>query len=752
MAVVSQDTLQIKELLHLLTDQLKRTNTLTSESIRDIKPQAELSATGIKSAEKEPKNIANNPGALEVPSSRPEKTESTASWKSVYSAEDAAAEESGTPATVTNEPALEVCSHDESRCSTISTREVPIVVQPAAEQGDLGSGQDAVLSFEHGIINETKSEPESPRQQDSSTTESAKVPGTVPAATSRLLQRPEQASHDSSTRSPRSRSPSPGSRKRATVVPGKTLFQAARAGHKTIFLQILKNGAQIIETEVDGTTVLQAAVECNHEDIALALLFYGADPNAGGGYYKSPLLAAINKGHKQMVPILLEAGADPNTPGALLKAIAIGDVQLVKLLLKAGAAGTTVGALHYAIFAQSLEILDLLLNIPGQNINAMFEDGSTNIAGTPLQVASSINVVDMVRYLLEKKADPNMTRPNDYLRYRQSPLHAAVYHQNAEMTKLLLRGGADLTNTPGVLHWATERGAAEVVDLLLDAGLDINSHFDSDTIHGAGTPLQVAASVNNIKLVGHLLEKKADPNITRPNDSLWHRQSPLHATVYHQNTEMMRLLLSGGADPTFVPSVLHRAAERGAVEMIGVLLEAGLDINSSFDSGTTYGVGTPLQIAASANNIKLVEYLLEKKADPNVTRPEDYLWLRRSPLHAAVAAQNPALFRLLVDSGAVVTTPPGLIHYAAEIGNLDILKIILDTDVDIDEVYGNKGTATYVAAEKGRRDVLKCLLDQGADPQVEGGWYKTPLGVAIAKGHEDCVEELLGNGNEEAES
>ncbi|EXA29672.1 hypothetical protein FOVG_18863 [Fusarium oxysporum f. sp. pisi HDV247] len=80
----------------------------------------------------------------------------------------------------------------------------------------------------------------------------------------------------------RPRSPSPKRRLPVMTVPGKTLFLAARAGHKNIFLRILQSGAKITEVESDGTTVLQAAAEENQLDVVLSLLFFGADPNLGG--------------------------------------------------------------------------------------------------------------------------------------------------------------------------------------------------------------------------------------------------------------------------------------------------------------------------------------------------------------------------------------------------------------------------------------------------------------------------------------
>src|SRR5947199_54606 len=100
----------------------------------------------------------------------------------------------------------------------------------------------------------------------------------------------------------------------------------------------------------------------------------------------------------------------------------------------------------------------------------------------------------------------------------------------------------------------------------------------------------------------NLLERKADPNITRPGDGCQQRRSPLHAAIYHGNAKMARLLLGAGEDPKLTPTILHLATEFGRVEIVSILLDAGLDVNSPFESDADIYVGTPIQIAASKND------------------------------------------------------------------------------------------------------------------------------------------------------
>jgi ankyrin repeat protein len=61
---------------------------------------------------------------------------------------------------------------------------------------------------------------------------------------------------------------------------------------------------------------LQAAAARGHIEIVSVLLEKGANVNAAGGEYGSPLQAAVAEGHTEIVSILLEKGANVNAAGA----------------------------------------------------------------------------------------------------------------------------------------------------------------------------------------------------------------------------------------------------------------------------------------------------------------------------------------------------------------------------------------------------------------------------------------------------
>ena len=74
-------------------------------------------------------------------------------------------------------------------------------------------------------------------------------------------------------------------------------------------------------------------------DIAMArfLLENGADVNAPGGVWETPLGTAAHAGNVPMARLLLDSGADPDKGNPIITAADAGRLEVVKLLLDAGA-------------------------------------------------------------------------------------------------------------------------------------------------------------------------------------------------------------------------------------------------------------------------------------------------------------------------------------------------------------------------------------------------------------------------------
>ncbi|TLD78734.1 ankyrin repeat domain-containing protein [Helicobacter typhlonius] len=101
--------------------------------------------------------------------------------------------------------------------------------------------------------------------------------------------------------------------------------------------------------------------------------------------------------------------------------------------------------------------------------------------------------------------------------------------------------GADIEarlrgSTP--LYDAARKGNMEILYLLIERGADVNA-----ICHGE-TPLLKVVALNNYKFAKALIAKGAEVNVADEHLG----NTPLHYAVMKKNTEMIRLLLSNGAD------------------------------------------------------------------------------------------------------------------------------------------------------------------------------------------------------------
>lgn len=124
---------------------------------------------------------------------------------------------------------------------------------------------------------------------------------------------------------------------------------------------------------------------------------------------------------------------------------------------------------------------------------------------------------------------------------------------------------------------AAHDGCLEVIKMLFDAGVDINSIKDSSD-HRSYLPLTEAIDQGHIEVIEYLLQKGADPNSqTEPC-------TPLESAAILgglKGLQACKLLIDAGAKMDNTKALLMSCA-RGDREIIKLLLSAGVDINASF--------------------------------------------------------------------------------------------------------------------------------------------------------------------------
>ena len=150
----------------------------------------------------------------------------------------------------------------------------------------------------------------------------------------------------------------------------------------------------------------------------------------------------------------------------------------------------------------------------------------------------------------------------------------------------LLKQGADVNAAQGdgmsALHWAAERGDAELADLLIYGG----ANTGAVTRIGQYTPLHLAAKSGSPAVVKALIKAGADVN-AKSNPS--------------------------GATP------IHLAALAGSADVINLLADAKADLNAREAEWEQ----TPLIFAASANRAEAITTLIKRGADANLVEQDD---------------------------------------------------------------------------------------------------------------------------------
>jgi len=150
--------------------------------------------------------------------------------------------------------------------------------------------------------------------------------------------------------------------------------------------------------------------------------------------------------------------------------------------------------------------------------------------------------------------------------------------------------------------------------------------------------LHAAAEVGWVDGVRYIIDHRVlDVNILDPDGQ---NCTPLFVASYEGCAEVVRLLLSGGADPNiacwpYEETPLHLASRQGFLEVVASLIDGGANLEARDANSKS----TPLLMAAYQNKLAIVKLLTDRGADLSATDFCD----RDYKFHLEINERNPAM-------------------------------------------------------------------------------------------------------------
>ncbi|MBX3385047.1 MAG: ankyrin repeat domain-containing protein [Phycisphaeraceae bacterium] len=349
---------------------------------------------------------------------------------------------------------------------------------------------------------------------------------------------------------------------------------------------------------------------------------------------------------------------------------------------------------------------------------------------TPFMVAAGSSDganVETLRVLLELGADPKAVIDG-----RSAATFAchglACWHKpggDAERLRFVLRAGCPLPADPEdanrLLCMTAATGDPERLSVLLEHGLNARGHWDpvrARERHGEMKECLSQLRANQADLLASTPEdyrEAAAESMKQMEQQMFEQECsapsnleiPLHRAAESGSAECVGLMITAGADPKARDSSKRTAMYyAGSAEVVRVLMQAGLPLEDVDEYGCS-----PLDDAVGHGESALprVRALIEAGANVNATHDHGYTVF----MSAVGSGRYPELLRVLVASGA----DP---HAASEYG-FNAFHAAIDVNFEAN-------------AEESVRDTLTYLKELGVNIEHRNKNNQTPLARAIQEG------------------
>lgn len=462
------------------------------------------------------------------------------------------------------------------------------------------------------------------------------------------------------------------------------LMWVCTSSDKTMVELLLYHGADIDKPDYEGKTPVMWSRKCAENKMFDFLIYKGADLNKGDNNAWTPLMWACFYGLTNIVNTLILNRADINQVNdfgwtSFMIACSSGKEDIVKFLIGKGVEinmreklGRT--ALMLACAERQENVVKILIE------NKANIDCQDKYGVTPLIDLCSKGHVLLVDILLKNLADCNKADNEGW-----TPLMVSCFSNNYRLINSLVEHGADLDKTNihgetalvivcmGVIKrqiaFCTDTGiykhyvnfdkldhrnnevALTIIKCLLSNGANINKPD-----YQGSSALMWACKNNQIEKTSYLIEKGANVNHTSSNG-----KSILQMALQEGRYDIIKLLFNDDFNEF---TELMNAIKHNDIETIEFISEHYFKMHKNKNSSCQRNItekwtdwingidsegDTPLLLSCRNRNIDIVECLIKKGADVNISSCNGLTALRVACIH-----KEPKLVQLLIKAGANV--------------------------------------------------------------------------------------------------